>query len=157
MSAFRILPIEEAVAARVRETRDDGHGNRDIQPTVAREAGALPCRVCLEEAAVGEEMLLFSFSPFDRPAPYQNLGPIFVHARACAPYARPASIPALMRRRLLALRGYDAAGFMQECDVVPGEDLESAVDRFFENPAVETIHAHNARAGCYVCRIERPR
>jgi hypothetical protein len=157
MSAFRILPIEAAVADSIRATRADSHGNRDIQPTVAREPRALPCRVCLEEAAVGEEMLLFSYSPFDRPVPYQNLGPIFVHARACAPYDRPASVPDLIRRRLLALRGYDADGCMQECDVVEGSDIETAVDRFFSNPTVQAIHAHNARAGCYVCRIERAR
>ena len=155
MSTFRILPIEQSAANRVREARDDGHGNREIQPTVAQEPGAYPCRVCLEEAGVGEEVLLFSYCPFHHPVPYQNLGPIFVHAHSCVPYDRPGSVPELMRRRLLALRGYDADGRMKECDVVQGAELESVVDRFFRNSEVAVIHAHNARAGCFVCTIER--
>ena len=155
MSAFRIVPISEAVAEGIRKTRNDGHGNSGIPPTVADEPRGYPCRLCLEDAKVGEEVLLFSYSPFDRAVPYRNLGPIFVHAYACAPYTREESVPELMRSRLLALRGYDADGRMVECDLTEGAALESMVSRFFANPETAVIHAHNARAGCFVCRIER--
>ena len=155
MNGFRILPIDEDIAGRVRATRSDGYGNERIQATVAQEAGALPCRMCLEDAAVGDELLLFSYSPFERPVPYRYLGPIFVHARACVPYESHEVVPALIRRRLLALRGYDAEGRMQECDIAQGAEIEPLVERFFANPVVVTIHVHNARAGCFVCRIER--
>src|SRR5207249_169051 len=38
-----------------------------------------------------------------------------------------------------------------------GEGLNGFLSsrRFFANPEVACIHAHNARAGCFVCRIER--
>lgn len=157
MKAFRIIPIPQSIADQVRERRSDNHGNLEIQPTRAEEPGALPCRVCLEEASVGEEMFLFSYSPFERPTPYRNIGPIFVHVNACKPYDRPATVPDLMRRRLLVLRGYSAHHRMIECDVVEGAVLESLIERFFGNPDVDYIHAHNARAGCFVCRIERER
>jgi len=155
MSAFRIMPIPRSIADRIRVTRSDDHGNLEIQPTLAEEPRALPCRVCLEEASIGEEMFLFSYSPFERPVPYRNVGPIFVHANACKPYDRPAAVPDLMRRRLLALRGYSAHDRMIECDIVEGAVVESLIERFFGNPDVAYIHAHNARAGCFVCRIER--
>src|SRR5438093_3167217 len=155
MTAFRILPVPQSVADQIRAKRSDDHGNVGIQPTRTDEPRALPCRVCLEEASVGEELLLFSYSPFERPVPYRNVGPIFVHASGCKPYDRPAIVPDLMRRRLLALRGYDAEHRMIECDIVEGAVLESLIERFFANPAVAYIHAHNARAGCFLCRIER--
>ena len=155
MNAFRIVPIPQSTTNRIREGRSDGHGNLEIQPMRATEPRAMPCRVCLEDVAVGEEVFLFSYSPFERPVPYRNVGPIFVHASGCKLYDRPAIVPDLMRRRLLALRGYDAEHRMIECDIVEGAVLESLIERFFANPAVAYIHAHNARAGCFLCRIER--
>jgi len=155
MNSFRIVPVPQSIADQIRKERSDDHGNVEIQPTRTEEPRAWPCRVCLEEASVGEEMLLFSYSPFERPVPYRNVGPIFVHATACEPYDRPATVPDLMRRRLLALRGYSAQDRMIECDLVEGAVLESLIERFFANPDVAYIHAHNARAGCFVCRIER--
>ena len=155
MRAFRIVPIAQAVADQVRETRSDGHGNSGIEPTRADEPRGFPCRVCLQEARVGEEVLLFSYSPFERPVPYRNLGPVFVHAQPCMPYGAQAAVPDLMRRRMLALRGYDSNDRMVECDVVEGAALESMIERFLGNAGVSYIHAHNARAGCFVCRIER--
>jgi hypothetical protein len=155
MNTFRIVAMEAAVANQVRTTRSDGYGNTDIHPVFADEPRSFPCRVCLEEARVGDEVLLFSYSPFPRPAPYRNVGPIFVHATMCEPYGDHESIPDLMRRRLLALRGYDVQDRMVACDVVEGNDLETMIDRFFGNPEVSYLHAHNARAGCFLCRIER--
>ena len=155
MDSFRVVPIPQAVADRIRETRKDGHGNTGIEPTRADAPRGFPCRVCLEEAKVGEEVLLFSYSPFERPVPYRSVGPVFVHARSCAPYGPRASVPELMRSRLISLRAYDSRDRMVECDVVDGAALEAMVARFFANPEVACIHAHNARAGCFVCRIER--
>src|SRR5438132_9052288 len=127
MNTFRIVPVPADVAQRVRMTGSDGHGNSDVRPERAGEAGALPCRVCLKEAEIGDELLLFSYSPFERPVPYRNVGPIFAHANGCEPYAPAGGIPELMRRRLLALRGYDANDRMVECDLVEGKVIESMV------------------------------
>jgi hypothetical protein len=152
---FRIVPIDPEIAEQVRTSGKDGHGNTDIRPARADEPRSFPCRLCLREAEVGEEVFLFSYSPFPHPVPYRNLGPIFVHAHPCVPYGRRESVPDLMRRRLLAVRGYDAKDSMVECDVVQGDALESLIERFFANPEVRYLHAHNARAGCFLCRIDR--
>jgi hypothetical protein len=39
---------------------------------------------------------------------------------------------------------------------VEGARLEETVERFFGNRRVRTIHVHNARQGCFMCRIDRP-
>jgi hypothetical protein len=36
----------------------------------------------------------------------------------------------------------------------PGE-ADAGIRRLFANPAIETIHAHNATRGCFAARIER--
>ena len=60
-----------------------------------------------------------------------------------------------MRRRLLSLRGFSADGSMVDADVVDGSDAEALIERLFADPAVAYIHAHSARPGCYLARIDR--
>src|SRR5262245_1150963 len=117
--SFRIVPVPVSVAERVRGARADGHGNIDLSPVVADERPGFPCRICLRDAEVGERMLLFSYAPFGKAAPYQTLGPIYVHAEPCRPHAE-GGIPDVLRVRLLALRGYDERDRLQECDLVDG-------------------------------------
>jgi len=40
-------------------------------------------------------------------------------------------------------------------EVLDGSELEEHLSRFFADPAVEYIHIHNARPGCYNCRVDR--
>jgi hypothetical protein len=44
---------------------------------------------------------------------------------------------------------------MRDADVVEGVALENLVGRFFADPEVAFLHVHNARRGCYACRIDR--
>jgi hypothetical protein len=64
-------------------------------------------------------------------------------------------VPAQQRTRLLSLRAYDADGIMVDAEVLPGETLEDLIGRFFARGDAAFLHAHNARRGCYSCRIDR--
>src|SRR6266567_1204985 len=139
---FEIVPIATAVAERVRAERVDDHGN-PVVPVVCRDGGH-PCRHCLEDAVPGETMLLFSYSPVQTAGPYREIGPIYVHERPCARYAAGRHIPAQLRRRLLALRGYDARGDMVESDVVEGKDMDRLLDRLLARSDVAFVHVRNA-------------
>ncbi len=44
---------------------------------------------------------------------------------------------------------------MLDADVVDGMELESVIERFFSNPQVAYIHAHNAKRGCFSGQIDR--
>ncbi|HEY8144807.1 MAG TPA: DUF1203 domain-containing protein [Kofleriaceae bacterium] len=153
MNPFEIFPLPAAVAARIRQVRADDFGNRDLAPD-AGDAGR-PCRACLEDSRAGEAMLLFSYSPFSQPRPYRSVGPIFIHAHACAPPRDRSVVPDQLRRRLLALRSYDREDRMLEADIVAGTELEPALERLLADPAASVVHVHNARPGCFACAIRR--
>jgi hypothetical protein len=155
MSSFEVVPLPEAVADRVRRLRSDDHGNTEIEVTVADKKPGYPCRVCLEDAEPGEPMLLFSYSPFNRPRPYRNVGPIFIHGERCSPYRDIKRVPTQLRNRLLALRAYDESDSMLGAHVVDGNEVEVVIQRLFEDPRAKYIHVHNARPGCFACQIER--
>jgi hypothetical protein len=64
-------------------------------------------------------------------------------------------VPPVLRTRLLSVRGYDAAGLMEDADVIPGEALPERIETLFANERIDYLHVHFARRGCYACRIER--
>lgn len=116
-----------------------------------------PCRVSLVDAEPGEEVLLLPFTHHDVSNPYRADGPIFVRVRAQTAKLEVNEVPAMIRSRLLSMRGYDAAGMMLISEVLDGSELEENLWRFFADPKVEYIHIHNARPGCYNCRVDRIR
>src|SRR5688572_32237800 len=155
MTSFRFVPLPSERFATL-----FGHTDAALQALGARrqvvdEKPGTPCRVSLADAEVGETVLLMPFTHHDVASPYRALGPIFV--REGAPTASPEAdeIPIMFRHRLLSIRGYDASAMMLAAEVVNGSELEASIRRAFENEDVRYLHIHNARPGCYNCRVER--
>ena len=114
-----------------------------------------PCRITLEDAEPGESLLLLNWRHLDADSPYRSDGPIFVRESASAPTRVRNAIPEQQCSRLLSVRAYDAAGWMRDAEVVEGVGLEGLIERFFADPLTAFLHVHNARRGCYACRIDR--
>lgn len=152
---FRISALDAADFAPLHRLSDADLAARGIRRVVADERPGFPCRVSLEDAEVGETLLLLHHLHHDVPGPYRASGPIYVRERAATATPAPGEVPDSVRRRLLSFRAYDVAGMLRDAEVAEGGELESVVARLFADPAVRYVHAHNARPGCYSCRIER--
>lgn len=113
-----------------------------------------PCRISLDDAEAGEEVLLLSYEHQPAETPYRQRGPIFVRETR-ARFDAVGVVPPAMARRTLSLRGFSAAGQMLEADLAEGAAIAPLIARIFENPAVAIIHAHYARRGCFAATITR--
>ncbi len=122
---------------------------------VADAQPGYPCRITLEDAAPGETLLLLPWTHLDLPTPYRAGGPIFVREAARARAVFRNTVPEQQRSRLLSVRAYDAEGWMRDAEVDQGVRLEALVERFFADPLVAFLQVHNARRGCYACRVDR--
>jgi len=155
LNPFRIiaLPIERFDA--LLQFNDESLKAHSARRMVADKKPGCPCRVSLIDAEPGETVLLVPFTHHDVDSPYRASGPIFV--RANARMAEPAinEIPAMFRTRPLSIRAYDEEAMMVGSDVVDGSELEERISRFFDNENVKYLHLHNARPGCFNCRVER--
>ena len=132
------------------------HGARRVVATANMAPSLPPCRVSLRDAAPGEVSILLHYPHHVSPAsPYRASGPIYVRegVRETASFIN--HVPAQQRTRLLSVRAYDDAGIMVDADVVEGTGLEPLIARMFRRGDVAFLHAHNARRGCYSCRIDR--
>jgi hypothetical protein len=61
-------------------------------------------------------------------------------------------VPEQLRKRTLAVRGFDSSGMMTGREIVEGTNVEAAIERQFANVEAEYLHIHFAAAGCYALR-----
>jgi hypothetical protein len=132
------------------------HGARRVVATETDLNLMPPCRVSLRDAAVGESSILLHYAHHTAAtSPYRASGPIYVREGVTQTASFVNHVPAQQRIRLLSVRAYDADGIMVDAEVLPGENLEALIARYFGRDDVAFLHAHNARRGCYSCRIDR--
>ena len=137
----------------------------DLNPDQRRRRGArwltadaspgYPCRVSLTDAQVGERVLALPYTHHDVASPYRAAGPIFVREQAAQAQPKVNEIPPMLLHRLLSLRAYDAAHMMIGAEVVEGLELAAAIKHLWQNPAVQYVHLHNAKPGCFMCSVHR--
>jgi hypothetical protein len=118
------------------------------------EKPAAPCRITLDDAEIGESVILLNYTHQGADTPYHQQGPIFIRETTQRFEARDVVPPALARRTL-SLRGFDANHLMIEADLTEGAEAAALIERFFANPNVAYIHAHYARRGCFAAVVER--
>jgi hypothetical protein len=114
-----------------------------------------PCRVSLEDAEIGEEVILLPYKHHRTNSPYQASGPIFIRKVAKTASLAVNEIPKMLNHRLLSLRGYDNNGILQSAQVTEGQNLREQLCSTFENEEISYIHIHNAKPGCYNCMVVR--
>lgn len=125
-----------------------------IRMTVTDNRG-FPCRISLTDGAIGETMLLVNHVSHDVANPYRASHAIFVTegAERTGEYVdEPAPVFAT---RVLSLRGFDGDGIMVEAILAQPGEADAGIRKLFTDPAIETIHAHNATRGCFSARIDR--
>jgi Protein of unknown function (DUF1203) len=134
---------------------DDELEKRRAKRYIADSKPGFPCRVSLQDAEAGDEVILTNFIHLPSESPYRSTHAIYVRKAATTTMSYTDSLPQMLRSRLLSVRAFDAKDMLVGADVTEGERLEEAIARFFEDPAVEFLHVHFAKPGCYACRIDR--
>ena len=114
-----------------------------------------PCRVSLTHAAVGEQVLLIPYQHVAGPSPYQAIGPVFVRRDAAAAAEVVDTIPPYLSRRLLSVRAYDDKEDIVDAEVAPGDRVDGLIRKLLAAPAIEHLHIHFARRGCFACNVVR--
>lgn len=152
--SFRIAGLDPALFTDVRMKPADILAAKGVERVRVQAAHSAPCRISLDDADIGESVLLLSYDHQPATTPYQQQGPIFVR-EASARFDGVGIVPPALARRTLSLRGFDAAHMMIEADLIEGAHAHGLIARFFANPVVAYIHAHYARRGCFAARIDR--
>ena len=148
MTTFTVRALSSAAVEEAR--RSPG-----AVPAVAGD-GPYPVRCCLTDDQDGAGVILASVMPFRGESPYAARSPVYVHAERCAGHTEdPGAVPEMLRGRLLSVRAYDGRHMLTGTEVLPGTELEAAIERLLGEDAGAYLHVHFAGPGCYACRIDR--
>ena len=121
---------------------------------VVAGASGFPERIELRDAQAGETLLLVNYEHQGADTPYRASHAVYVREGATESRSFD-GLPDVLRRRLLSLRGFSADGMMVEADVADGSEAEPAIERLLGDPRIDYVHAHSAKPGCYLARIDR--
>lgn len=122
---------------------------------VSDKSVGFPCRVSLADAAPGERLVLVNYRHLDVKSPYAASHAVYVREDATQAQPMPGEIPEMITRRLLSVRGFDAAGYIEDADIVEGDGLHDVLERLFANASIEHIDIHFAQRGCFAARAYR--
>ncbi|MGV9272097.1 DUF1203 domain-containing protein [Streptomyces griseosporeus] len=156
-STYTARPIPPDALAELRVTDDAG---RVPSPLTDDEGGA-PLRCCLRHSRVGERITLVSYAPLRRwaaetgarPGPYDEQGPVFIHADECP---GPEGDGLAFTNAHRVLRRYSADGHILGGELVEEGFGEREVRKAFDDPAVALVHVRAVEYGCFYYEIRRP-
>ena len=153
--AFQITALDHCRFTKLFELSDsDLAASMAVRQTATTKPG-FPCRVSLEDAEVGEEVILVNYEHQPAASPYRAAHAIFV--RKGVKQAQPAvgEVPALFNNRALSLRVFNDQAMIVAAELIDGKDLGSALDRRLADPTAAYVHIHYAQFGCYAARADR--
>ena len=116
--------------------------------------GPHPCRISLTDATPGDELILVNYEHHAVASPYRMRFAIYVR-QGEQTFDAVDCVPDQLRRRTLAVRGFDGKGIMTGWELIEGVFLEEAIERQFAEPRAQYLHIHFAAPGCYAARVER--
>jgi hypothetical protein len=154
MHSFQLVGLDQAQFEPLFALSDQELAKLGAERRVATQSPGFPCRISLEDAHEGDELLLLPFLHQPAESPYRASGPIFVR-RGAKQRTVVAEVPDYVSTRLMSVRAYDARDMIIDASVCEGTQTAAEIERLFANRAVAYIHLHNAKRGCFSCRVER--
>lgn len=151
---YRITGIDPAPYRHLHSLSDEELAEQGVIRMIVTAKPSFPCRVSLTDRDVGERVLLLNHVSHE-VGPYRASHAIFIAegAERAAEYVN--EVPPVFGPRILSLRAFNASGMMAEALLVQPGEADAGIRKLFVNPAIETIHAHNATRGCFAAKIER--
>lgn len=153
--SFRIIGLDHTPFRHLFGLSDDALAAHGATRFTVDSEPDFPDRVTLTDLPRGASALLVNYTHQPAATPYRASHAIFIGEDADAKPAMLAEVPAMLSRRLVSLRAFDAWHMMIDADVIEGTAVHAGIARLLDNPAVAYLHAHFAKRGCYAARIER--
>ncbi|MBX2854040.1 MAG: DUF1203 domain-containing protein [Rhodobacteraceae bacterium] len=153
--SFQIHALPARQFAHLFEMSDQELAAQNARREVVAVSPGSPCRVSLEDAKVGEEVLLLNYEHQAEATPFRASHAIFVRRGAAQAFPERGEAPDVFRSRLISLRAFNADHIMIDADAVVGVTLETTITRLFGIPGVEYLHLHYAKPGCFAARVTR--
>lgn len=153
--SYHITGLDRALFAELFDMNDMALAERGaVRVTAAADKG-WPCRISLEDAKAGEELILLNHVSHDVATPYRSSYAIFIRKAADLTAQFVDETPPVFEGRPMAFRAFDADGMLRNAALALPGQADEKIRALFAQDEIAYIHAHNAAHGCFSARIER--
>lgn len=125
---FQIEAIDYSEVKHLFQLSDEKLAEINAVRMIVDNKPVYPCRVSLQDAEIGEEVILFPYKHHEVKSPYQSSGPIFVRKNAETARLKVNEIPLMLNHRLLSIRAYDKNSVIVEAEVIKGKIFADTID-----------------------------
>jgi len=152
---YRIAGLEPSNFAHLIGLSDAKLAEHGAVRMTADAKPSFPCRITLDDADLGETLLLVNHCSHGGDNPYRATHAIFVSESATEAAVYEDEIPPALGRRILSLRAFDRQGMMSDAALAQPGEADVVIRRLLADNQVDHIDAHNAIRGCFAARVER--
>jgi hypothetical protein len=152
---FQLIGIDHEQFEHLFDLTDEQLKEYNAERRFATESPGYPCRISLEDAGEGEELLLLPYLHQPATSPYRASGPIFVRRNVKQRKLAPGEMPSSVASRLISIRASDASHMIVSASVCEGSQTAQEILMQFRSDEVAYIHLHNAKRGCFSCQVVR--
>jgi hypothetical protein len=154
-SSFQLVGLDHTPFQALFDLSDEQLTQRSIKRCFADESPGFPCRISLEDAQVGEKLLLLPYVHQAADSPYRASGPIFIRRGVQQRKLPVGDVPSYVTNRLMSVRAYDSEHTIVDASVSEGVVVGSELMKYFRRADVAYVHLHNAKRGCFSCQVIR--
>ena len=152
---FQLIGIDHTPFQALFDLSDEQLSQLSAKRCFAKESPGYPCRISLEDAQVGEELLLVPYLHQAVASPYRASGPIFVRRGVQQRQLSIGEVPSYVTNRFMSVLAYDSEHMMVAASVCEGIATGGEITEYFRRSEVAYIHLHNAKRGCFSCKAVR--
>ncbi|MEO1024775.1 MAG: DUF1203 domain-containing protein [Pseudomonadota bacterium] len=152
---FQIKPLQVRDFAHLFDLSDEELAARNACRQIVTSTPGTPCRASMEDAEIGETVILFNYEHQPADSPYKSTHAVFIRENAVQAEPAVNEIPEVIRRRIMSLRYFDKDHMMIDADVVSGDAVAAELSQAFENDDIAYVHLHNAKPGCFAASVHR--
>ncbi len=143
--SFQIVPLEPNDFAHLFNLTDAELATRKACRQVVASNPGTPCRISMEDAEIGETVILVNHAHQTADTPYQANHAIFVRENAKRACLDENEVPQVIRSRVISLRYFDQDHMMIDADVVDGDAVADQLLQAFDNGKIAYVHLHYAK------------
>ncbi len=125
-----------------------------VRVTAAADKG-WPCRISLEDAKAGEELILLNHVSHDVATPYRSAYAIYLRSVAHQKAEYVDETPPVFEGRPMAFHAFDLEGMLRSAALALPGQADAKIRELFASDEIAYIHAQNAAHGCFSAKVER--
>lgn len=153
--AFVIRGIDPSPYADLWSATDDALARHQAKRVTVAAFPGYPDRIGLDDAPLGEEVLLVNHEHLPVETPYRSRYAVYLRRGLQEPAEYRDQVPPALARRTLSVRAFSREDEAIDARIVEGSALAPVLEDMLNQPLAAYIHIHYAAFGCFAARADR--